>query len=154
MQPVAKLRAVVELHSIFERLTTAIDAENESLKDEGLELLASTEIRMMGQMSLLINAEVRAQIRLFGTADVDATVRGEYWIQKKFAEILLEEGLELDPVADEIWLPEGATFSEIYSSEILRCLRLDPLYALLSKAIKAKEKTDYLSSRLCHCLSD
>ncbi len=95
-------------------------------------------------MSLLSNPLVQEQIRLFGTVDVDATVRGEYWIQKKFEELLLEEGLELDPVADEIWLPVEATFTTVFSETILTCLRLDPLGALTSKAIKAREKNRIL----------
>ncbi len=132
------------MDGIFVRLEDAIADENVSLSGEGLALLGPTEIRVMGQMSLLSNPEVQAQIRLFATADVDATVRDEYWVQKKFAELLLEEGLELDPVANEIWLPEDATFTETFSGKLLTCLRLDPLYALVSKAIKAKEKNRLL----------
>lgn len=122
----------------------AIDEENQSLREEGLTTLQATEIRVMGQMSLLSNPQVIAQIRLFGTMDVDATVTGEYWIQKKFEELLLAEGLELDPVASEIWLPVEATFTTVFSGTILTCLRLDPLGALVSKAIKAKEKNRIL----------
>jgi hypothetical protein len=135
---------MVELRDVFERLARAIDTESASRREEDLPPLGHTEIRVMGQMSLLSNPEVQAQIRLFGTRDVDATVRGEYWVQKKFEEFLLEQGLELDSVANEIWLPKEATFSEVYSSPKLTCLRLDPIYALVSKAIKAKEKNRIL----------
>jgi len=135
---------MVDLHDVFERLAHAIDIECAERREADLPLLRHTEIRVMGQMSLLSNPELQAQIRLFGTRDVDATVRGEYWVQKKFEAFLVERGLELDPVAEEIWLPKGSTFSEVFSSKRLTCVRLDPLYALVSKAIKAKEKNRLL----------
>ena len=135
---------MVRLDAIFAALAGEIAQENVTLREEGLTPLAHTEIRVMGQMSLLSNTEVQAQIRLIATVDVDATVRGEFWVQKKFEELLLKDGLELDPVASEIWLPAEATFTEMFSSNLLTCLRLDALYALVSKAIKAKEKNRIL----------
>ncbi len=106
------------------------------------ELITKTEIRIMGQMSLLTNDAVKAQIKLVGTLDVDAAVDGGYygWVGKKFDELLRAQGLELDQYADEIWLPEGASFDEVFSSKHLSCRRLHHLDALVSKAVKAKVK--------------
>lgn len=63
------------------------------------------------------------QIKLVGTLDIDATVDGGYygWVGKKFDELLRAQNLELDQYADEIWLPKGASFDEIFSSKHL-CL--------------------------------
>ena len=100
----------------------------------------------MGQMSLLTNRTISAQIKLIGTVDVDASIDGGpySWVGKKFAQILAAKGLELDKYADEIWLPKNATFQKVFSGKILTCLRLDPLDALVSKAVKAPEKNRIL----------
>ncbi len=97
-------------------------------------------------MSLLTNESVTAQITLFGTQDVDAVVSGgRYgWVAKKFSELLEGDGLELDDYADEIWLPEGASFTQVFTGAHLTCLRLNPLDALVSKAIKAPAKNKIL----------
>lgn len=140
---------MIQLDRIFESLEKAIEIENQSRRFDELdesELIGRTEIRIMGQMSLLTNDTVHRQIKLVGTLDVDAAVDGGYygWVGKKFDELLRAQNLELDQYADEIWLPKGASFDEIFSSKHLSCLRLNHLDALVSKAVKAKVKNRLL----------
>lgn len=137
------------LAKCFERLNEAIEVENTARLEDRLgrnELIPRTEIRIMGQMSLLTNDVVSAQIHLIGTVDVDASIDGGpySWVGKKFAEILAIDGLELDKYADEIWLPTGASFTEVFSKKNLRCVRLEPIPALISKAVKAPVKNRIL----------
>ena len=140
---------MVQLEKIFRRLDQAIEVENQGRRADDLEereLIGATEIRIMGQMSLLTNDNVTAEIKLFATQDVDAVVSGgRYgWVAKKFSELLEADGLELDDYADEIWLPDGATFTKVFSGTYLTCLRLNHLDALVSKAIKAPVKNKIL----------
>ncbi len=136
---------MVQFDKIFNNLERAIEIENQARRFDDFEeneLIVKTEIRIMGQMSLLTNDAVQAQIKLVGTLDVDAAVDGGYygWVGKKFDELLRAQNLELDQYADEIWLPEGASFDQVFSSKHLSCLRLNHLDALVSKAVKAKVK--------------
>ncbi len=144
----------MNLIQIFENLDRAIEVENEERRESGTLLLPKTEIILLGQMSLLENPEVKAHITLFATYDVDAIVKGSHWIQRKFNELLKKEGLELDSLSHEIWIPPESTFTDIFSSNYLHCLRLDPLYALLSKAIKAKEKNKILIAQALDIYGD
>ncbi len=70
---------MVPLDKVFESLERAIEIENQLRRTDELgedELIRKTEIRIMGQMSLLTNDAVKAQIKLLGTLDVDAAVDG------------------------------------------------------------------------------
>ena len=162
---------MVQLEKIFRRLDEAIEVENQSRRAddfEASELVGLTEIRIMGQMSLLTNDAVTAHIRLFATQDVDAVISGgrHGWVAKKFSKLLEADGLELDDYADEIWLPdlaprfgsqiwlpEGATFTQVFSGAYLTCLRLNHLDALVSKAVKAPAKNRILIRQGPCCLS-
>lgn len=140
---------MLPFENIFECLDKAIEVENQSRRADDFEesdLIGATEIRIMGQMSLLTNGTVTGLMRLFGTQDVDAVVTGgRYgWVAKKLSELLEAEGLELDEYADEIWLPRGAAFTKVFSGEYLTCLRLNHLDALVSKAVKAPAKNRIL----------
>ena len=52
--------------------------------------------------------------------------------------------LAYDELSKEIWLPERSTFLPYYRTESLLVSYLDPISALTSKAIKAKEKNRFL----------
>ncbi|MCP4447571.1 MAG: hypothetical protein GY811_19855 [Myxococcales bacterium] len=137
---------MVPLVKIFQDLDEVIGVENQQRRLDDDEPLEDIEIRVLGQMSLLTNEAVSAQITLVGTLDVDASVTGGCysWVGKKFSELLEAQNLELDRYSDEIWLPEGAAYVEIFSGKYLTCLRLHHLDALESKAVKAPEKNRLL----------
>ena len=132
------------LEKVFRALDKEIEIENQQRREDSALLLTKAEIRLLGQMSLISNPEVQAQITLLATFDVDALVKGGHWIESKFRDLLKKEDLELDSLSHEIWIPSESTFTEVFSSNRLVCLRLDPLYVFLSKAIKAKEKNRML----------
>ena len=133
-----------EIKEVFVELDNAIASEN-ALRDSmgGLELRNAT-IRILGQMSLLLNDSVSRQINLFATQDVDAHVLGESFVVHTFKKLLEDRGLEFDFLSTEIWLPSDATYIPVYEGDKLRCEILDPISALVSKAVKAPEKNRLL----------
>lgn len=141
-------------YDILKHLDHEIDQENQRRRKEGDFGLPRTEIKILGQMSLISNPEVSAQINLFSTFDVDALIEGHYWVKTEFEKLLKNNALELDPLSDEIWIPSESTFSEFFLSVRLICSRLDPVYALASKAIKAKEKNKLLIAQALDVYGD
>jgi len=133
------------LLKVISDLDLAIEAENRARMTEERTLLPKAGLKIVGQCSLFLHPnKLLAQLSLFGTADLDALLAADYWIQQQLREILQEANLEFDQDSAKIWLPEESTFTEIFSSRRLVCQVVDPIYALVSKAIKAKEKNRQL----------
>jgi len=128
-----------QLLTIFARLDQWIESEASH---------PNVLIQVLGQCSLILNSTVR--LPLAGTMDLDARVKPQsrqesvYFIQKKLADLLDQEGFELDPDVHLIWLPPESTFTVCYETPRMRCEILDPLFALCSKAVKAREKNRIL----------
>jgi hypothetical protein len=102
------------------------------------------EIRLLGQMSLLANESVSARIHLAETGDMDALLRAEYVFLRELKPLLRENGFIYDESSEEIWIPEGAHFEELFDFPNLRVVRLDAESALVSKAVKAADKNRVL----------
>jgi hypothetical protein len=83
-------------------------------------------------------------LELTATLDVDAWVDSEYFVLSKFKDVLQRKGLVYDDDSPKIWIPPGATFTEIFRTSRLIVSDVDPLYSLTSKAIKAPEKNRIL----------
>ena len=112
------------------------------------------EINILGQMSLLMNKDVSSKIHLAYTKDVDALLKGKWGEAKVFRDILKTNGLEFDELSAEVWIPKDAEFIEYYDSTWIRVSYLDPISALTSKAIKAKEKNRNLIHDALHVYGD
>lgn len=52
-----------------------------------------------------------------------------------------------DDLSKEIWLPDNAHFNQVYDGQKLQVLALDPVSALVSKAVKAPSKNYSLIKR-------
>ena len=129
-----------EVLQVIEELGKVIESENKIREELGAVPLRPTAIRILGQMSLLLNDDVSSQIRLFATQDVDAHIEGDSFVAESFRRLLGERNLEFDFLSTEIWIPADASYIRIYDSQRLSCEILDPISALVSKAIKAPEK--------------
>lgn len=101
-------------------------------------------ITVLGQMSLLLDKTASTFLPLMSTADLDAIIKGDPIVRKCLLDILKLKGLRLDDLSSEIWIPEDAIFLEYYNSDLIKINYIDPISALISKAIKAKEKNRYL----------
>lgn len=133
------------LKSILEELDVVIEAENRRRQDEGGLVIGRTQIQVLGQLGLMTHPDFpNHRITLLGTADMDAKVRAEWFARQQLEILLKKHDLELDALANEIWVPDESTFTEVYNSNRIQCEILDPIYVLTSKAIKAKAKNRLL----------
>ena len=104
-------------------------------------------IHVLGQTALF---EAALPLRLAATRDVDARADYDDATRREFARLLAREGRELDPLADEIWMPPGTRYTELFQGKLVRVLLAEPEAVLVSKALKAPSKnqpllTEYLA---------
>ena len=142
------------INKILVKLDKRIANENKQRFDSGGMTLKKAKICILGQFSLMTHPNVSAQLTLLATADVDAFIDSDWWIKNEFKKLLNKEGLEYDELSNEIWIPPQSTFTKIYDSKNIYCDVIDPLYALVSKAIKAKEKNKILISDALNLYGD
>jgi hypothetical protein len=135
---------------LIQNVMALLDAELADInRERGLEDLPSlktVEIKILGQMSLLMDPSAK-DINPTATRDLDALIVGDFVAADKLRSILKSKGLVYDELSKEIWLPDNAIFIPYYSSENLTVSYLDPISALTSKAIKAREKNRFLIRR-------
>ena len=85
-----------------------------------------------------------AKLDLAATRDFDVIIKGAHPVFQQFKSELQKQSLVYDTDSEKIWLPKGHHFTNIYQSPKLEVEVLDPLFVLLSKAMKAKEKNKIL----------
>jgi hypothetical protein len=132
----------------FEKIIAGLERKIEQLNKERLNgegfRLPKAKITLLGQFSLIVNPKISAQLNIPATMDVDAKIEADHTIKKAFIEILKAEGLEYDEDSGLIWIPKGSTFETLHESPHLTIAAITPIYGILSKAIKAKEKNRIL----------
>lgn len=129
---------------IIEEVEILLEKENLERNEMGAPPVKKTIINILGQMSLLLNETTSTSLPLMATADIDAIIKGDTIVRQYLLNIIKPKGLRLDDLSSEIWIPEDATFHEYYESNLLKVNYIDPISALTSKAIKAKEKNRFL----------
>lgn len=132
------------LRKIFEELDHHITETNEERRENGGPKVPRAGIRILGQMSLLTNEEIAARIDLLETADLDALVDTEYVVFRKLRELLRAAGLVYDETSSEVWIPPNSRFEPLFDLPNVRVERIDAESALVSKAVKAREKNRIL----------
>jgi len=132
------------LLKILQKLDRWIELTNEQSFDESFLFKPSCKITILGQMGLLIDSEVVISLSPMATIDLDAWIKADIQIITKIKELLNEDGLFLDELSNEIWLPKEYETDIFFTSDRITCLKVKPLYLLVSKAIKAKEKNRVL----------
>jgi hypothetical protein len=135
------MKLLDEILAELEEAIKRINSERESL---GLPVLYKVKIRVLGQFSLLADKQTAASISLAATVDLDALIEGDWIIEEELRRILRTKGLVLDELSREIWIPEGSEFLPYYESSRINCIYLDPFAAIVSKAVKAREKNRIL----------
>ena len=138
------MNAGKKLEGIFAKLDERIKALNRERREEGMLGATKVEVRLLGQMSLLVNQEAAATLSLAQTADLDAFLLIDSFVKDEFKKILAEEGLVYDEDSHLIWIPEGAHFDKVFSFQNILVLSVDPESALVSKAVKAPQKNKQL----------
>ena len=131
----------MDLFPLFNELSEALVRENKDRERNGNLNFVNAKIKLLGQFSLLANQDVSSKLTLAGTVDLDAIIKAEYLVNKLLNDILQKYKLVLDTDSHLIWIPPRAEFIPLYS---LTHVNVDHESALLSKAIKAKEKNKIL----------
>ena len=129
---------------MFEDLNRRVIEINRAREMDGLLKVAKSQVRLLGQMSLMSQKEVSATLSLTQTGAVDALLTMDHLIQKEFKNLLLEHGLVYDEDSYLIWIPPGANFRGLFRFENIEVDVIDPESALVSKAVKAPQKNKQL----------
>jgi predicted nucleic acid-binding protein len=132
------------IDQIIEELESLLDSANKQRENMGTPPFKKAEITILGQFSLLMDKSASTLLPLAATADLDALVTGDSIARTLLQSIIKTKALVLDDLSGEIWIPKEAKFIEYYESPLLKVKYLDPISALVSKAIKAKEKNRIL----------
>ncbi len=134
------------LIQIFTELNDRITQENLERAKDGRIKIAAFEVKILGQATLLANDLIAKILPLQMTNDLDAVFEAnEYFATHLLrTEILPKFNLILDPDSEKVWIPAGSKFEVILNLHHLKVKILDPESALVSKAIKAREKNKVL----------
>jgi hypothetical protein len=135
------------LKELARKLDAWIADQNLLAAEEGLLRIKACTIRVVGQTALM---EAKLPLHLLVTRDVDVKADYEDAVRRRFAELLADEGLELDPLGHEIWMPAETRYDPLFDGKWVRLLVAEAEAVLLSKALKAPTKNrsligDYLA---------
>lgn len=123
------------------QVATLLDAwvakENAEARAEGLPIYKPCFIRVVGQMSLLLAG---SPLVLAATKDVDVFANYEYAVETEFRRLLEARGLDLDRMANEIWMPSETQYVPLFEGVHVMLERADLESVLISKALKAPQK--------------
>lgn len=128
------------IRSLEHELTTAHDARIA----DGAPPLAVLHIKILGQMALRIHPDTPPALHVIQTADLDALLEGDWTGKSILKRCLAEHALVYDELSKEVWIPPGATFTELHRSSRLIIEVIDPKWGLVSKAVKAPSKNKFL----------
>lgn len=125
------------LAKIAEKLDDWVLERNLEAREEGIPLLRTCRIRVLGQMALLEGGEA---LPLAFTNDVDVYADYEGAVEAEFRRLLEQEGKQLDPQGNEIWMPRETEYSNLFVGRYVTMQVADVDAVLLSKALKAPAK--------------
>jgi hypothetical protein len=136
------------LKKIFKKLDIWIGEQSAYRVREGMLSIGVCEIKVIGQTALL---EAEISLHIPATMDVDVFANYEDSVRRRFAELLKENGKELDSVRHEAWMPKETEYESFFDGKWLKTYLAKPEYVLLSKAMKAPTKNkalivEYLAS--------
>ncbi len=125
------------LQKIFEELDGWVKQENGAIATSGGIRIPFFKIRVLGQTAL---AEVKIDLELFETQDLDAYVTCEERVKQKLDDLLRKINKQYDFLSQEIWMPKETEYKILYQSKHLEASVALPEYVLISKALKAPTK--------------
>jgi hypothetical protein len=129
------------LAGIFERLDQWVAVANNAANREGFRPIPKSLFRVVGQAALL---EANLEFSVAATVDVDLINDAKHEVVAKLNELLVAEGLELDPISNEIWMPSETQYLDLYKGEWVVALRAETEFIMVSKALKSPEKNKVL----------
>ena len=129
------------LTQVAEELDSWIVRRNVEAHDEGVALIASCEIKLVGQQALV---ELAAPLTLAATTDVDVRANYSHAVEQEFGRLLARRGKSLDPLGREIWMPRETHYTELFAGPYVTLRVADIDSVLVFKALKAPEKNHAL----------
>jgi hypothetical protein len=129
------------LADIFARLDQWVANENQAAKSEGLRTIPKSVFKVVGQAALL---EAKLEFSVATTVDVDILNNAKHEVVAKLNELLVAEGLELDPLSNEIWMPDETKYTDLYRGDWTHAVLAQTPYIMVSKALKSPEKNKIL----------
>lgn len=132
------------LELVFEKLDNWVANENRLASSGSGLLIPKSNFKLVGQYGLL---EANLSFEITTTMDVDAISNARFEVLVKLGELLAANGQELDPLSNEIWMPQETEYAEFYVGKFILVERALPEFILLSKAMKAPEKNLLLIRR-------
>lgn len=99
------------LAEIFAELDQWVADENKSAGINGFRSIPRSVFRVVGQAALM---EAELDFSIATTVDVDVLNNAKHEVVAKLSELLTAEGLELDPLSNEIWMPDETIYVDIY----------------------------------------
>ncbi len=129
------------LLKLFIKLDRLVHEENLERRNLGTFEINSSEIKIVGQMALM---EAGLDLNLAATQDVDAFVKADYWVQKRFENLLVEIHKVYDDESEFIWMPAETAYRVLFAGKWVTAKVAEPEYVLVSKALKAPRKNKNL----------
>jgi hypothetical protein len=129
------------LADIFARLDQWVANENQAAKSEGLRTIPKSVFKVVGQAALL---EAKLEFSVATTVDVDILNNAKHEVVAKLNELLVAEGLELDPLSNEIWMPDETKYIDLYRGDWTHAVLAETPYIMVSKALKSPAKNKIL----------
>lgn len=129
------------LKEIFEKLDAEVEHANRQFDRDSLLKLAACEFKLLGQSALL---EAKLNLHLNATSDVDAYTNAQSYVLEMLSKLLIKNGLRYDQLSSEIWMPEETIYVEFYLGKFVKVTRAEPVYIMISKALKAPSKNKTL----------
>lgn len=133
-----------DITEVLERLDKWIGDKKEDAYENSYHFIPNCKLTILGQMGLIVDEDIAMRLSPIATADLDAWIDTESSIKKELIKLLKEKNLVLDELSNEIWLPPEYEVENFFSGEYVNCLKVRPIYLLVSKAVKAKEKNKIL----------
>jgi len=125
------------LQKIFEELDVWVEQENGDIATSGGIRIPFFQIKVLGQTAL---AEIKIDLDLFETQDLDAYVMCEERVKQKLDDLLRKINKQYDFLSQEIWMPRETEYKILYKSKRFEASVALPEYVLISKALKAPTK--------------
>ena len=122
---------------VLRRLDRWVEAANAEAREEGMATIRPCTIRLLGQTALL---EAGVELTLIATQDVDVYADYDWAVRKELERLLAERGRVLDPLGQEVWMPEETEYAPVYDGRWVDGYVAGPDFVLLSKALKAPVK--------------
>lgn len=120
-----------KLRDVFQRLNEFIEKYNEESTEEGGISIPPQEIRIVGQVALLL---ADLPFPVLATTDLDNLTTLPFNVQKELNKLLFDFEMHLVPDGPKVWMPPDTPYLPLFDFKKVKVLYADPESVILSKA--------------------